>query len=1037
MCTSQMNGQGGMIAQAELPGCLAHGCCAVGAGSPGMTVVMAPLKEPGHLQSAVNVNTALQCAEGTSNYADGAAGKCIDLASSMAWRAPYEQEQSLQHAIICSRESTHCNKRDGLRNLKRFCGFLPLSSAPAGLLLHAHMACLKHQLGCEPRRHAMLACRLDMSLALLYLATMLHKNGQMQYIGPHDDPKGWPPLARSAASTAAAPFTTQLTPELLCMLQLILQLMTRDILQNPCLQHKLPGVDACLHHWLSRPICLLQLTPGLMCLWQLMTGCHLAQLALPLLAQEDVRAKAGVARLGAAGARTPVKGTALPGRHTAKPQQLQIIKQWVACIYRGSSSLQGLRLHTRTGFTVRTAVTMTGAGPRLAGAMADHRLLGMQRFSLHEPRLQNTARHPGLVMALFKQRFTSVFVKAAGQCRLSNCMRLPRCTVLKSVPMSLQRKSHGFQPVALQGSQREAGPVQGLVPPQQAWHNRRVAATSQQALLAAERPPTDTPAQGLQGVSQAHAGQAHMPGGDAFPNEQTQQAGHGRSGHHLPDRQQQQPGQGPIALQAGRSCVSWQASLEQRQWRQPAPQQQPATAQLAGRGIEVAERRSGGLGRGGGGPWRQAGPWAGPGCPHVQCTLLRIVYTSGMLAAHDCRTALGQLPPGCLPRHLGPVLACQPDCGGDHSRAVTSQAVAQDLKLTHQHYQQLQGRLQPPQLHQGATAGARHPVAMGSHVGAGLPHAGQVNVLPTGFAGQTHHGGFLICLHRQTPAPVVGLSLDTQHAVPSDYCKPLEDEETAFTGMEDDEGACAAVGGIIADELSEDVLAKVFETRRHLPDWATLRLVSKRWNATVNSCADRVSVKLTAAEWRAELAKEAEEWAAHQPGAELAFARLCYVLEAFPAAVVDVGHPSLAEPILEQIEASSSGSAAVRLVSSHGIDVQVAWSIVAIRKNCEFARAVKLLVPHLCGVWMRSGLCLRLQMLLPAAAQLEFVDSINMVEPEDFSLLGQFHMLKELHLMTGHPVQLTELLPRLHTLSLTHAGIWSMWSEHKLQCLVS
>ena len=82
----------------------------------------------------------------------------------------------------------------------------------------------------------------------------------------------------------------------------------------------------------------------------------------------------------------------------------------------------------------------------------------------------------------------------------------------------------------------------------------------------------------------------------------------------------------------------------------------------------------------------------------------------------------------------------------------------------------------------------------------------------------------------------------------------------------------------LVQELSEDVLAKVFETRRHLPDWATLRLVSKRWNATVNSCADRVSVKLTAAEWRAELAKEAEEWAAHQPGAELAFARLCYVL---------------------------------------------------------------------------------------------------------------------------------------------------------------
>ena len=135
----------------------------------------------------------------------------------------------------------------------------------------------------------------------------------------------------------------------------------------------------------------------------------------------------------------------------------------------------------------------------------------------------------------------------------------------------------------------------------------RTLSSNQAAFVAAGQ------AQGLQGVSQAHAGQAHMPGGNAFPNEQTQQAGHGRSGHHLPDRQQQQPGQGPIALQAGRSCVSWQASLEQRQWRQPAPQQHPATAQLAGRGIEVAERRSGGLGCGGGGRWRQAGPWAGEG----------------------------------------------------------------------------------------------------------------------------------------------------------------------------------------------------------------------------------------------------------------------------------------------------------------------------------------------------------------------------------------------------------------------------------------
>lgn len=62
-----------------------------------------------------------------------------------------------------------------------------------------------------------------------------------------------------------------------------------------------------------------------------------------------------------------------------------------------------------------------------------------------------------------------------------------------------------------------------------------------------------------------------------------------------------------------------------------------------------------------------------------------------------------------------------------HRGAVTSQAGAQGFGSPQQH----------PQLHQGAAEDA-HPVAMGSHTGAGLPHAGQVNMLPVRFAGQRH-----------------------------------------------------------------------------------------------------------------------------------------------------------------------------------------------------------------------------------------------------------------------------------------------------------
>ena len=72
-------------------------------------------------------------------------------------------------------------------------------------------------------------------------------------------------------------------------------------------------------------------------------------------------------------------------------------------------------------------------------------------------------------------------------------------------------------------------------------------------------------------------------------------------------------------------------------------------------------------------------------------------------------------------------------------------------------------------------------------------------------------------------------------------------------------------------DLSEDELVKVFKSGLHLP---LLRLVSKRWNALANSCADCVKVGLTDAE-RVEQLKTGK---IGQPCAKAAFCRLCYAL---------------------------------------------------------------------------------------------------------------------------------------------------------------
>ena len=72
-------------------------------------------------------------------------------------------------------------------------------------------------------------------------------------------------------------------------------------------------------------------------------------------------------------------------------------------------------------------------------------------------------------------------------------------------------------------------------------------------------------------------------------------------------------------------------------------------------------------------------------------------------------------------------------------------------------------------------------------------------------------------------------------------------------------------------DLLESELGKVFTSGLHLPDWAVLRLVSKRWKALADSCADCVSVSLTAAERR----DMGMDW---DSAVKAAFSRLCYVL---------------------------------------------------------------------------------------------------------------------------------------------------------------
>ena len=81
-----------------------------------------------------------------------------------------------------------------------------------------------------------------------------------------------------------------------------------------------------------------------------------------------------------------------------------------------------------------------------------------------------------------------------------------------------------------------------------------------------------------------------------------------------------------------------------------------------------------------------------------------------------------------------------------------------------------------------------------------------------------------------------------------------------------------------AHQLTKDELEKVFKSGLHLPDWATLRLVSKPWKAHANSCANHVIVGLTAAEWPDQPPNKLEREVDHPCAAQAAFSRLCYVL---------------------------------------------------------------------------------------------------------------------------------------------------------------
>ena len=100
---------------------------------------------------------------------------------------------------------------------------------------------------------------------------------------------------------------------------------------------------------------------------------------------------------------------------------------------------------------------------------------------------------------------------------------------------------------------------------------------------------------------------------------------------------------------------------------------------------------------------------------------------------------------------------------------------------------------------------------------------------------------------------------------------------------------------------------------------------------------------------------------------------------------------------------------------------------------------VECLAPHLCGMSIgtvspRGFRDLRLQLLLPAAAQLEQVADIS-TDPEDLIVLGHFCMLKQLQVNVRQSFKLTVLLPHLHTLHLRFCG--TFLRECSLQCLFS
>ena len=81
----------------------------------------------------------------------------------------------------------------------------------------------------------------------------------------------------------------------------------------------------------------------------------------------------------------------------------------------------------------------------------------------------------------------------------------------------------------------------------------------------------------------------------------------------------------------------------------------------------------------------------------------------------------------------------------------------------------------------------------------------------------------------------------------------------------------------LVQDLSENELGRVLKSGLRPREWATVRLVSKRWKALADSCADCVNVGLTDAAWFIRL-KWAIDIAADEPCAKAASSRLCYEL---------------------------------------------------------------------------------------------------------------------------------------------------------------